>query len=631
MDQNWDHSAGQPGQVEQTMYFTGCTTYSGQLPSIAPQPAVTVQNFGADPWQAYQLQEKCIRLEDQLRQEKKHNFLKEEELKRLYNVNGMYMVTLASGSAKPVTRFTFQRVRRLRYDTLYGISPLVELTVSGVSEPLRCQEDEFLSDKKLLDKLQAHTHTSIELYASQRKVMALLRSKAAEITEEVFIPAFAGWQKFDGLWDYRLFAGGATCSLDIIPTEPPDRPESPSPTGAQIAASEMQKAFSAILNPTWRGTIFLWLHAGFLCTVLDYFQASIPQVLYICVPGMTVEAYLEKILGSSQGPILSLADAPSNFVDRLLYRKDQVALVRDPVAGGPTIKNCRQLIAAHGSRCVEVSRPRKKSVSFPFHSAPIILGSEDSALGSGAEVLVLRANREDFNLELCNQALQIGDFKPEYWSALAKYIRQDMNRVERCIRNGHSTAMRVADEHELSSVSGTTLGTLLGIRELLEGFYSELSLSLRETIPQSWDSELLLLLEEDSNCPTMLDGLAEMFALAARKMIWAGKIVCYPRGKFWTQEPPYGAVYLDLNTCAFDKTAFEAVCEAAGCKSIAVRRELSERGLLLGDRSNTNSYMARILATNAYGKPKTIYVYAISRELIDVPGEPTLVPTDEGR
>lgn len=620
---------GPPGPAEQTACYFSYAAYTGPPPAAQP-PQVVVQQVGVDPGQVCRLQEKCTQLEYRLAWEKARTALKEEALQQLFAAHHSYLITLPSGNVKAVTDFVFQRVRHLQYDALYGVKPLVELTVSGRPDPLLCEADAFFSDKKLLDRLQAHTRSQIRLYGSPGRVMSLLRGQAAVLAEEVFVPALAGWLRDGAAWDYRLFPNGTTCGLGALPPEAPERPPVPSPAGAQAAAREVQKAFSAVRRPALRGTLFLWLHAGFLCTLLDSLRASVPKALYLCLPGITAEDYLTKLLGTAQGRVLSLADAPSEFAEGLLRHKDQLVLVRDPAAGGWTAENLRRLMTAHASRRTDAAQPGRPRRSAPFLALPVLLGSEDSALSLGADVLPLRAAGEDFDPARCEQVLQAGDFKPEHWSALAGYVGREGDGLARCMREGRAAARRRADEHGLPPAAGALLGTLLGIRALLEGFFSQLSLSLEETVPPAWEEEFLLLLEEDAGRPAMLDGLAEAFAQAARSMIRAGRLVCYPRGRSWSRKPPCGAVYLDASAFAFDKAAFEAVCGEAGCNSMAVRRELDERGFLLGRRVNRASYATRIAACNAYGRPVTLSVYAVSRELMEAAGEPPLLPAWEG-
>ena len=583
------------------------------------QPPVVVQPWGIAPEVAIQMQETIDEYRQRLREVEKRSALKEEALKRLYSPDKKgYLVMLPSGKPQRITDFVFLGARLLQFAEPYQMTPHIELTFSCVTEPLLISEDVYFNDKKLIHSLQQHTNSKILLYSSLRHTMALIRSEADSMLIPVYIPYLAGWEKAENLWDFRIFPGFRASGGRSVPIQEPERPKTPPFTAAQTAAENQMKAFSAIMNPAMRSLLFLWLHSGFLATLLNEWQYHIPRALYLSVPGGTAECYLTELLSLNNEAVIPLSADPAEFCRQLAGCKDHLLLVRETDVGKSCLKNLEQLSDAQNTRCVHL--PGDSTV--PFHALSVVLGREDSPLGEWAEMIPIHMEREDFDLTLCEQLCSDG-FKAEYWSALAAYTVQYISDLQRCLQQGGISARRVADDLELSTDCGSVLGALRGVASFLTEFYECLSLSLGEVIGDTWEDELLQALVTSSCRQELTDGLAELFAKAARKLIREKKLVLYQWGQSWTQQPPYGAVYRNAEAYAFDRAAFQAICLEADCDPVAVKRELARRGLLKGKRTNAASYTTRLSARNAYGQRCYLQVYSVDSQLIDVPGEPS--------
>ena len=590
-----------------------------QQPMPIAQPPVVVQPYGVDPAVAIQMQATIDEYRQRLREVEKRSTLKEEALKRLYSPDKKgYLVMLPSGKPQRITDFVFLGARLLHFAEPYQVTPHIELTFGCVAEPLLISEDVYFNDKRLIHSLQQHTNSKILLYSSLRHTMALIRSEVDSTLMPLYIPFLAGWGKLEDQWKFRIFPGFRTGGSRSAQIQEPEQPKTPPFTAAHTAAEEQMKAFSAIVNPALRSLLFLWFHSSFFATLLNEWQYHIPKALYLSIPGGTAECYLTELLSFNNEAIVPLSADPAEFCRHLAGCKDHLLLVRETDVGKSCLKNLEQLSAAQNTGCVHL--PGDNTV--PFHALSVVLGREDSPLGEWTEMVLIYMEKGDFDLTLCEQLCSDG-FKAEYWSALAAYTEQHISDLQRCLQQGGISARRVADDLELSTDCGSVLGVLRGVASFLTEFYTSVSLSLGEVIGDTWEDELIQALVTSSCRPELTDGLAELFAKAARKLIREKKLALYQWGQSWTQQPPYGAVYRSTEAYAFDRAAFQAICLETDCDPAAVKRELARRGLLKGKRTNAASYTTRLSARNAYGQRRYLQVYSVDRQLIDVPGEPS--------
>ena len=590
-----------------------------QQPMPIAQPPVVVQPYGVDPAVAIQMQATIDEYRQRLREVEKRSTLKEEALKMLYSPDQKgYLVMLPSGKPQRITDFVFLGARLLHFAEPYQVTPHIELTFGCVAEPLLISEDVYFNDKRLIHSLQQHTNSKILLYSSLRHTMALIRSEVDSTLMPLYIPFLAGWGKLEDQWKFRIFPGFRTGGSRSAQIQEPEQPKTPPFTAAHTAAEEQMKAFSAIVNPALRSLLFLWFHSSFFATLLNEWQYHIPKALYLSIPGGTAECYLTELLSFNNEAIVPLSADPAEFCRHLAGCKDHLLLVRETDVGKSCLKNLEQLSAAQNTGCVHL--PGDNTV--PFHALSVVLGREDSPLGEWTEMVLIYMEKGDFDLTLCEQLCSDG-FKAEYWSALAAYTEQHISDLQRCLQQGGISARRVADDLELSTDCGSVLGVLRGVASFLTEFYTSVSLSLGEVIGDTWEDELIQALVTSSCRPELTDGLAELFAKAARKLIREKKLALYQWGQSWTQQPPYGAVYRSTEAYAFDRAAFQAICLETDCDPAAVKRELARRGLLKGKRTNAASYTTRLSARNAYGQRRYLQVYSVDRQLIDVPGEPS--------
>lgn len=590
-----------------------------QQPMPIAQPPVVVQPYGVDPAVAIQMQATIDEYRQRLREVEKRSTLKEEALKMLYSPDKKgYLVMLPSGKPQRITDFVFLGARLLHFAEPYQVTPHIELTFGCVAEPLLISEDVYFNDKRLIHSLQQHTNSKILLYSSLRHTMALIRSEVDSTLMPLYIPFLAGWGKLEDQWKFRIFPGFRTGGSRSAQIQEPEQPKTPPFTAAHTAAEEQMKAFSAIVNPALRSLLFLWFHSSFFATLLNEWQYHIPKALYLSIPGGTAECYLTELLSFNNEAIVPLSADPAEFCRHLAGCKDHLLLVRETDVGKSCLKNLEQLSAAQNTGCVHL--PGDNTV--PFHALSVVLGREDSPLGEWTEMVLIYMEKGDFDLTLCEQLCSDG-FKAEYWSALAAYTEQHISDLQRCLQQGGISARRVADDLELSTDCGSVLGVLRGVASFLTEFYTSVSLSLGEVIGDTWEDELIQALVTSSCRPELTDGLAELFAKAARKLIREKKLALYQWGQSWTQQPPYGAVYRSTEAYAFDRAAFQAICLETDCDPAAVKRELARRGLLKGKRTNAASYTTRLSARNAYGQRRYLQVYSVDRQLIDVPGEPS--------
>lgn len=119
-----------------------------------------------------------------------------------------------------------------------------------------------------------------------------------------------------------------------------------------------------------------------------------------------------------------------------------------------------------------------------------------------------------------------------------------------------------------------------------------------------------------------MDGLAEIFIEIGRQMIRDGRLVRCPYGR--AVENSQGTVCYGQESIALDRSAFHQICQEARCNPAAVKRDLREKGYLMGKTVNAQSYMTRMLGYNVYGQPQTIRDYQFDRSRFEKLGEPPL-------
>lgn len=167
------------------------------------------------------------------------------------------------------------------------------------------------------------------------------------------------------------------------------------------------------------------------------------------------------------------------------------------------------------------------------------------------------------------------------------------------------------------------LGAMWGVAEFMRLFLRELALDDSEVLDDGWLDDTIALLEESDAQYAAPDGLADSFLDAARKAIRQKGLPCYQIGQMLSAIPR-GAAYFNEDLVCLDRVAFEKICQAAGCQSAAVKRELSEYGYFSGKTVNRQAYESRISIFCKQEGSRIIRVYKFRRDLFETLGEPCL-------
>lgn len=205
---------------------------------------------------------------DRLHRQLEQKTLKEEELKNLFTMHGNgYFSTMGSGRVVQLTCFLFERVEELIYDPLYGRKSQVRIKLTTQVESDLLDMDDFLNDKKFLLFLERLSRSKIKCYSSAKQVSMLLRSIAAERMIGVYYPYFGGWIIRKEGPRYYTFSGFRTIAR-------PERPEqyekvhAKLPANARAAAEDFAYRLSPIQHQPLRAFCTIWLHLGFLQSIL---------------------------------------------------------------------------------------------------------------------------------------------------------------------------------------------------------------------------------------------------------------------------------------------------------------------------------------------------------------------------
>ena len=140
-----------------------------------------------------------------------------------------------------------------------------------------------------------------------------------------------------------------------------------------------------------------------------------------------------------------------------------------------------------------------------------------------------------------------------------------------------------------------------------------------------WQEDLLRMLEESTLQTETPNGLAEIFFAAARQQILDRRLVFHPHNQRADDDDQRPVLYYSSECFFFNRAAFDQICRDAMCSTTAVKRNLQEKGCLIGKRVNAQSFMTRIPAYNAAGIPAYIRVYQMSRKLFEKIGDTPLI------
>lgn len=551
---------------------------------------------------------------------------KAEALSKLYKLQGnAYFAVLSNGQTRQITSFAFESVTLRQFDRLYGKKPVVWITFSNQTTA-SIDADAFMNNKKLLLWLENVTHTSIEQYASEAKIAWLLRSIAAQMMKTEIWLFYGGWKRKGNEYYYFTTPTFQT-SRESNNSEPVQFTEEHSTLrgNALSATRRFIEAFSGLRSKALRTICALWIHATFLATLYFDQRIALPRVLVFSEQNAVYNQYLRELF--SIGRELLFMAEPDAFLLGLVSQKDQPLVLLDNADGRNSYVNKSALRKAMVNGTVSIQRG-KETVERPILTMPVVIsGGGTMMLGSECSIPIDINPGEDFDFEKCMEIITNKEDFSTYFSNFVAYTADHIQNLTDCLNESQETALRNVASHDLPIECAETLRVLEGVSSFLKNYYREISLpseSMDEIITEGWVDRIIDAMEEGL-AENVADGLADLFFEAARTAIENKHIGTRFTSRELTEISP-GAVYFDGKSFCFDRRAFETVCHNAGIHAAAVKKELAERSLFYMKAANDTTYLRRI-SVRLWGetKPKTILVYRFDRNLIDKPGEPSLV------
>lgn len=583
-------------------------------PVMAPVPNIDPHLYYATET-IRKIQEQYDRLKYQLSQKN----LRESSLVQAYRLQGnTYWAQLPSGVVREFTDFVFEYVRLYCFDPYTNQEALIELKVSH-HDAFQLTVDDFLNDRKFLNHLQL-AGCKITMYGPVSKIATLLRSIATQLMTRVCVPFFAGWCTRGGSWEFLAFKNLGTCARTALPVHACTKLPHVLPAAAKIAVERFTENFNAITYLPLRLAILLWQHIAFLSTILAAMGCHVHHALFLELPSARVESHLKNMLCEAANPVISLDMSSTAFLREIAFHKDQPLIIYEGTVNGAVIKNSSALCLAIRRGELDLCNKDDIPVSIPLRTAPIILGKEGSYLAWQPEVISLKLENLDFSVK------NLGKSSPqmEYWAAFADFAMDSTSVLQSLLEESISIAFDIADQYEFSAETAELISILIALHRFIEIFYKRLNCPPLAN-QSDWLDGLVEILDINSAQATGEDGLAEIFIEVGRNMLRNKRFSLSPMGQCTTATDSQGTVYFDRNYFAFDKAAFDRICNEAGCPPSATKQKLKEKGILSGKTVNAQSYLTRIACYNAYGRVQSIRVYKFKREVFERLGEPPLI------
>ena len=569
---------------------------------------------------------------DRLHRQLEQKTLKEEELKNLFTMHGNgYFSTMGSGRVVQLTCFLFERVEELIYDPLYGRKSQVRIKLTTQVESDLLDMDDFLNDKKFLLFLERLSRSKIKCYSSAKQVSMLLRSIAAERMIGVYYPYFGGWIIRKEGPRYYTFSGFRTIAR-------PERPEqyekvhAKLPANARAAAEDFAYRLSPIQHQPLRAFCTIWLHLGFLQSILVEHGVRLSKIPTISAENPVVQAYLRTVFSLRPDDVLSMGTEPTSFSRALASCKDQPYVLLPAAYGRNSMTNEKTLREALVTGEINVPSGKQTRSSYRLGALPVLLSDGTSCpLGSDCGIPIDVAEG-DFDLAVCARIIADRSCQETYWSAFVAFVAKHWDAFAEGIHQDHMRlALEESAAHAYTSEHVAVLGAMSWAAELIRCFYHELSVEEDVLCDAVWKEFVIDALEEGAAQYAAPDGLTDIFFCVARDLIRLKRIPCYRTAQCF-DTVPHGVAYLDDEHICFDKPAFERVCQEAKCKPSDVKDKLFGKRYLLGKPATTSgrSYETRIsLRVNGKGR-YTARVYKFERARFEVFGEPALFEGGNG-
>lgn len=567
---------------------------------------------------------------DRLRRQLEQKTLREEELARLFTMQGhAYYSTMGSGRVVQLTCFLFERVEELVFHPLYRRKNQIRFKLTNQAETGQIDMEDFLNDKKFLLFLERLSRSRIVVYSSAKQVSMLLRSIAMEAITQVYYPYFGGWLESGDTFYYYTFHGFRT-NARLERPEQYEKVHAELPANARAAAKDFVDRLSPIRNQPLRAFCTIWLHVSFLPSFFLRYGVRLSKIPAITAENSVIQAYLRAVFSLWPDSALSMGVAPLSFSCSLISHKDQPSILLSTSQSRNSLSNENTLREALTTGEIQVLDGNQKGLRYPLRALPVLLANDCSCLLGSDCGIPISTTADDFDLSACAKISADGSSQETYWSAFVAFVAMHSDKLANSLRDHMQLALEESAVCEYTSEHAAVLGAMSWTAQLIQLFYHELSISNDDILNDVWKEFLIDALEEGAAQYAAPYGLADTFIGAARDAIRLKQIPCYRTAQCF-ETVPRGAVYYDNEYICFDRSAFEQVCQVSGCNPVAVKREFSESGYFLGKAINQQSYETRISLRFKDGRRHTARVYKFERAHFEIWGEPALFERRNGQ
>lgn len=522
----------------------------------------------------------------------------------------------------------FDHVYYVTHDFMYNRGAFYAIAIHNVPGYLVISEKDFYRPSQLLNAIAKASGKKLRLYKSERQTSELLRQHVSSIATELHIPFYLGWQPVGDSWKFEIVNSSTHGMLSHNPAIPSEysKPSTEiSPSATLLATEQFILLMETIVNPDIRCTICLWFHASVLSSLLASKGYRIPLGLCLYTSDSKVRRHLEATFSWFGDLPITLATPTKRFICRIAERKDQPLLVRDSTGHKENAE-----ILLHSMESGEIPLEVSKEVSCPaLHSLPTVISECVSILSSSPHFATIDVDRRD--LAPCTEETltALNRYITDYLRCFTEYVSTHIDELTMYVSCGIDdvTSDEIGEYEGLSEDGITTYGILLGIQQMISGFYhslapnKELEVRMHNLLFPSHFSifRTALLNAADSNCN--VDDLASLFLSITNHMIdqnqFDARSIHDAKIDVPCNESKLGIVYADEFSICLTRHAFKAICTACDVSGPMMLKALSDAELLKGTRVNSETMQTRITVYDACGKAKVARVYKFEREAIE--------------
>lgn len=485
--------------------------------------------------------------------------------------------------------------------------------------------DDFENDGRLISRLQ-QLGIHVRLLRSKPTTATLLRQAINRHLRDQLLSCYAGWQSdSNNAFVYRVFPDLSThwqTDHDLT---------TPAPLTLQseaiivTAACRFLPVFNVIRTPFLRQMVILLYHEAAIHTLLQQLGFNLPLSSCLFSTDAETLSALKKLMAWFSDPPFTLDAPASDFLDALLFRKDEPLLVEDCGRLAQAKQNVEVLEAAVVTGLVPWKASKNETHSLPLKAPLVLLSSRPSALSCAPEVMVLDFLPNNFDQKAWLEAAEHTSQNSDYLMAFCSYTSTHLPALQTALSEGRMVAFRF--EEDFSESCRQTFGLFLGLQKFLDSFISFVSPSASpfsaltdELIRQM--AAFFVHISEKSDCAS----LADQFVEVARRFIRTGILHVQRRSRCPSNLDR--VLLYDDTRLHFTSSAFFAVCQSLKQSRPVILAALAEAGLFCGAQTNPTTAQTRVTVHNKWGQSRSVPVYSFLRDDFEEFGDPLILESE---